>query len=482
MQDQLDSVPEATSPASNACHAWFDAVDREVESNSVRDAEATPIENFPALRVNRFLASYRNDVEALSRMTAWVAHLGALDQAGRRHEFLNLPPAALQNLGVDSAAQALGRSQTCRDLLVSLTMGSPEKRTLLRTTARVPDNYQTWKRLVGLYAVTKVPFLDGVRRWESNALSSLQRPQTTASGSDMVRYESPAPRASAEEVRALIHAIPRDALGVPWLSETTSQLLLNTYAPRFDIETAASFDRPGRLHWASENAVTPTVDHEKPALYVRHAFTRWGRQVLIQLVYTAWFAQRPAEGPLDLLAGSLDGVTVRITLGPHGEPLMIDTMHPCGCYHMFFPTQGVTTKPAPDDAAEWAFTPKTLPAYSAQDRLVVGIASANHDVVAMQVEPRAGLPRPANVSLTLHNDATLQSLPRAVGQRQSMFGNDGVVRGTQRLERLVFWPMGIDDPGAMRQWGRHATAFVGRRHFDDAFLLDQRFELPPNDR
>jgi hypothetical protein len=28
----------------------------------------------------------------------------------------------------------------------------------------------------------------------------------------------------------------------------------------------------------------------------------------------------------------------------------------------------------------------------------------------------------------------------------------------------------------MRQWGRHATAFVGRRHFDDADLLDRHFE------
>jgi hypothetical protein len=30
----------------------------------------------------------------------------------------------------------------------------------------------------------------------------------------------------------------------------------------------------------------------------------------------------------------------------------------------------------------------------------------------------------------------------------------------------------------MRQWGHHATAFVGRRHFDDADLLDRRFVKP----
>jgi hypothetical protein len=37
--------------------------------------------------------------------------------------------------------------------------------------------------------------------------------------------------------------------------------------------------------------------------------------------------------------------------------------------------------------------------------------------------------------------------------------------------------MGIASAGAMRQWGRHATAFVGRRHFDDADLLERRFAL-----
>jgi hypothetical protein len=36
--------------------------------------------------------------------------------------------------------------------------------------------------------------------------------------------------------------------------------------------------------------------------------------------------------------------------------------------------------------------------------------------------------------------------------------------------------MGVPDPGAMRQWGRHATAFVGRRHFDDPFLIERYFE------
>ena len=54
---------------------------------------------------------------------------------------------------------------------------------------------------------------------------------------------------------------------------------------------------------------------------------------------------------------------------------------------------------------------------------------------------------------------------------------DGIVPGSERGERWLFWPMGVPEPGAMRQWGRHATAFVGRRHFDDPGILERYFSL-----
>jgi hypothetical protein len=71
----------------------------------------------------------------------------------------------------------------------------------------------------------------------------------------------------------------------------------------------------------------------------------------------------------------------------------------------------------------------------------------------------------------------LRSLQRLDGGRRSAFGPDGLIAGSERAERFLFWPMGIASAGAMRQWGRHATAFVGRRHFDDADLIERRFEL-----
>jgi hypothetical protein len=72
----------------------------------------------------------------------------------------------------------------------------------------------------------------------------------------------------------------------------------------------------------------------------------------------------------------------------------------------------------------------------------------------------------------------LRALPLPEGGTRSLYGADGLVAGTQRSERFLFWPMGIASAGAMRQWGHHATAFVGRRHFDDADLIARRFVIP----
>ena len=56
-----------------------------------------------------------------------------------------------------------------------------------------------------------------------------------------------------------------------------------------------------------------------------------------------------------------------------------------------------------------------------------------------------------------------------------MFDQYSLAPGSERLERFFFWPTGVLSPGGMRQWGRHAVAFVGRRHFDDPNYMDKMF-------
>ena len=124
---------------------------------------------------------------------------------------------------------------------------------------------------------------------------------------------------------------------------------------------------------------------------------------------------------------------------------------------------------------EWLFAPAPLPGLSPGQRLVVHISSGSHAVMGLGTT--FGAPAAGEARYALMAEDQLRSLPvsRDGSASRSLYGPDGLVAGTQRGERWFFWPMGIASAGAMRQWGHHATAFVGRRHFDDVDLLHDRF-------
>jgi hypothetical protein len=140
---------------------------------------------------------------------------------------------------------------------------------------------------------------------------------------------------------------------------------------------------------------------------------------------------------------------------------------------MFFPTSRARPRPAPDPGEEWAFIPASLPVLAAGQRVVVRLATRTHYLV--DIAPDAGGTQETRYGF-LEEDS-LRSLPAGDGRWRSIYGPDGLVPGTERSERMLFWPMGIASAGAMRQWGRHATAFIGRRHFDDADLIERRFSI-----
>ena len=111
---------------------------------------------------------------------------------------------------------------------------------------------------------------------------------------------------------------------------------------------------------------------------MQRTYARYGERVLLQLVYTLWFPERPKSGTFDLLGGRLDGLVWRVTLAPDGEPLIYDSIHPCGCYHQFFPTPRARVRAAPDPQEEWAFVPAALPRVAEGERPVVSIESRTH--------------------------------------------------------------------------------------------------------
>lgn len=463
--------PEPPADAVQACRSWFEALDAAIESAGVRDAQEARVPGFPYLRVDRRHAGLRDRAASgEAAMHAFADALLALDRHARHHELRNLRDPRF------AAPGALQRTLECGRLLRELDLAKPERRAALLEQARVPDDYSAAARAVGLYPLTRLAFSSGIRRWEAEtraAFDAPRRPDAT-----VLRYAPPGgaatlPRAA---VAAILGRASADPLGRPLLSGQELADVAAAYAPTFEVEVRADHDRIGALRWR-RGARTPEVDAADTVAYVSAAHTRYrsGSQdrILLQIVYTIWFAERPPLEEADLLAGSLDGVMWRVTLAPDGEPLLYDSIHPCGCYHLFFPTPRAVSRPAPDPREEWAFIPLRLPRVAEGERPRLRIASGTHYIEGVELVRGPD----SLVRYALRDYEELRSLQAFDGGTRSAFGPDGLIAGTERAERFLFWPMGIASAGAMRQWGRHATAFVGRRHFDDADLVARRFEL-----
>jgi hypothetical protein len=468
------SDPELRSEGPQECAEWFAKLDDVVTRAGVGDGEAYRVPGFPYLRVNRFLASFRQQAENDPiAFAAWEKRLRELDARARSYELRNLPPHQLAALGANDRSEAAARTDRCAVAMATLDAKTASRRRMLAERAQVPDDYVDWKRTVGAYPAVSVAFFEFAKGWQNESTAMFQRAATgTGEQQNLVRYQPPGTPAAAPRIAAILANAKTDALGIPQFGDREGETLLATFAPVFEIETTGDYDRFGPLRWGSGES--PEVDVARPIAYRRLAFTRYGGRSLVQLVYMIWFPERPQSNALDPLSGKLDGIAFRVTLDRSGRPLVYDSIHLCGCYHMFFPTPLVSPIPPPDPQVEWAFVPRTLPAIEAPQRVLVRITTRSHYLTDVRPD-RGG----DGTIYTMADDGELRTLPTADGTR-SAFGPNGIVPGTDRGERLVTWPLGIESAGAMREWGRHATALVGRRQFDDADLIERRFEVLPS--
>ena len=468
-RDHLDAADARLAQ----CARWFEALDAAVAHSGVADIEARRVKGFPYLRIDRFLASMQQDArdDALLR-NAWIEEMRARDADGRRVEIANLATAQVDRLGAANRQELAQRTQQCAQRLLAADVDDASTQASLYRRAFVADDYSTLKRGLGLYELTRIPFYAGVEAWQEGVEETFaQARRGELPSAALRRYVPPAaPVFERQQVAAILARATAHPLGLPRLSAVERERLFATYAPVFEIETGGDFDRIGRLGW--DAALAPRVDVAQPVVYRRLGYTRSGQRTLLQLVYVAWLPERPLENRFDVLGGHLDGVVWRVTLAPDGEPVLFDSIHPCGCYHMFFPTPRLQPLPAPRPSMEWAFIPAALPAIAESERLVLTLRSRSHYLANV---------RPATATTgTIYDFAEydeLRTLPLPQGGTRSLFGPDGLIAGTERGERFLFWPMGIASPGAMRQSGTQATAFVGRRHFDDADILEKRFRL-----
>jgi hypothetical protein len=441
-------------------------MDQAVASYATTPSSPVKIEGLPHLRVNRFFASFQTEAMNRDERTAWLAQLAHLDGQARKVELDTLPAAVKRDLVGEYAIRSSLEDalMSCSHTLQNHDLTHPNRFAMLAQRAVVPSSYNTLPQIVGLYPLMMLPVQFGVSRWQQETQHVFQQPLENLPVQGTLRRFRPA---KTKGITGPTH-LTQDALGVPNPTPKKLADLFVKHAPIWEIDVVGDYDLPGIPVWRNDSV--PTVDTAQNVVYHYASYTHWQNVPLLQLNYVVWFSERPRSGRLDLLGGPLDGLMWRVTLNRDGKPLLYDTIHPCGCYHLFFPTSALRLRSETEHLLEPPLVTQSAPGVDSHQRMVVRIASASHYVQRIYAAATEQGSRYA-----LQSYAGLYRVKDG-NQRRSLFAADGLVPGTERGERWLLWPMGIPSPGAMRERGHHATAFVGRRHFDDADLLDRLFE------
>ncbi len=452
-------------------------LDRTIAEAGVQDGSVFTVSGFPYLRTNRFLTGLKNDLNTDAGKNEWVDRLQQLDLEARQKEIHNLPAAALKDL-----ARELGEP-TGRKMLQAQAAFYSEKMLIhderrpdfyevLLEAVTDPSEYSTTMRVFGIYPLTSIPVAtvtrsvqEKFRKWHHtppNRLETLGE-LTTYLPSWNTEY-------SEKTVRLVLNRSRQNELHIPQPSSADQKTLLAMFAPVLNQDVAASYDHIGEVVW-QDNKVG--INPAKPTVYYYFSHARLKGAPVLQLNYVFWYSARNGPKSPWIERGPIDGITVRVSLDYDGRPFMVDIMNNCGCYHFFVPHHKKIGKMIPTPFGIDAFVPRRLPQSYPQKRLQLRIISGWHQVAHIDEEMNAA----RSLSYQLAAYEQLEKLPHGGESFESIFNSAGIGKGSERIEPLIFFPMGIVDIGSMRQRGHHAVKLVGREHFDDPDLFDRNFEI-----
>lgn len=472
------SIPARADDRAQVCIAFFDRLDAAVRTAGVGNASSRAVPGYPHLRVDRFLAALAVSSDTADQRSEWLGLAAGLDLRSRRTEIRNLPNAAAADVATPGTPAGelkkslTGEAESCSAVLLERDRQRPGILHVLEPRLHVPDEYSTALRVAGIYPVTSIPVARVTERVENRIRASFETDLATVPVEGILKSYAPPGGAnpSPEAVEAILLGASQNPLAVPVPDASSEADLARAFAPVLAIDTTGLQDRIGRVVKPGPHA-PPDVDPLDPVVYwfSSRAFLE-GRPVL-QFNYVFWTSGRRGGNSPRIERGRLDGLTIRITLAPSGRPFMLDAMNNCGCYHLFIPAHGKVAGLKAGEVKQPRFIPQWLPEIPAAERLTVRINTGWH-----QVERVIASPVPAGaVRYRLEPYTSLEALPGTDGSTSSLFDDRGIATGTGRIEPLLFFPMGIPSVGSMRQRSHHAITFLGRAHFDDPFLFDDRF-------
>lgn len=454
------------------CAGLFAQADNIVRNANATDAQTSRLPGFPYLRSSRFLASFLYELDEPQKLLVWMNEMRGLDKQARAYELKN---ASVELSGFMDEPDLMAELDSCAESMMQEDIEYPEQLASIKRAAKVADSYITANRIAGVYPISSWFVKRGINRLQKNikrTFSSAVKP-SIASGALETYAPKEVPAIGEEEISQLLMAGTANTLAMPSFNKQDKETLFSYFAPVWELDQVSEDDHIGSPYWLANQKLGINISDS--VVYQYLSYTRLDGQVLPQFNYIIWFPARPAASGVDILAGHLDGITWRVTVSTDGNILMYDSMHNCGCYHMFFPiSETGVSRLTQSSGEESILVPQQVAMLQTGQRVHLRIASGSHYIEAVTNKPVNS--RHNTYRFADYNE--LRSLARIDGKHLSMFGINGIVPGTSRKERWLLWPMGVEDAGAMRQWGHHATAFIGRRHFDDADLLERYFSFP----
>lgn len=220
---------------------------------------------------------------------------------------------------------------------------------------------------------------------------------------------------------------------------------LARYAPVVVAEhTGHAYNRVGRprARRHDDGEVEIYVDPGEPVLYARQREFETDEARYTNLVYRVHFEKVPFSLiPFHLTAGRNVGLLFVLTLNGRGEPVLLTTVHTCGCYLAFLPTSYLPDSAYPpgwDTGGQRVFG-ETLPGqldyperFDQTLRPVIFVRHATHRVMDVQIADPAALQevhRP--VTAPLAPMAALERLPLN-GATTSFYDTSGFRKGYVR--------------------------------------------------
>jgi len=291
-----------------------------------------------------------------------------------------------------------------------------------------------------------------------------------------------------------------DAHSAEGLAEADPETLARWFAPMFEQQMDPQADYPqiddhiGRVYLTGgPGDIQVHIDVDDPVVYWTHGQAKVSDRRYDQIIYVAWYPERPALIPNDPQAGHIDGIVVRITLDRHKRPAIYEFVRSCGCFHTLWVAEFVEAKareqfgpPAPGMkfAVQRArlgrelFIPELVPDDGARPRRPVAFVSAGSHML-MMVRPFGDADVPPVVAIRayrLEPYENLTHLPLGNGVA-SMFGSDGLVHHAGRREGWLLAPTGMLSAGQPRQLGTMKIR-MDAYDYDDPRLLERHLRLP----